>query len=248
MAFALMILLISSLATVVSAILIIVNIIRRKFSISGTVFLCSLSLLIYSTYLLSSGNGPTISNLFIILAILAGIVWVKHNQTKNRTELERTITDRIEEEKLVNLPTLKSGTKNTFPWLILDEEKQEICTLQYLIQSKNLITKRISFKNIIKVEIIEDNEIVANNLTGAIAGDILLGPVGALIGSATSSNTRYVNMLELRITINDLATPLIKIPLINKQMNKKLKMYKQFAEQAAHWHALILVAMHQAEQ
>lgn len=131
------------------------------------------------------------------------------------------------------------------------EEKRGIVKISSnvsLIEKEKIIIlnkNEYHFEDIIGCELIEDGNSITSisskkksSLGKAVAGGVLFGGVGAIIGGtsgktkSTAIETNYCNNLKLKITINNLSNPCEFIEFINRQTNKQSLKYKQFYEEA----------------
>lgn len=89
----------------------------------------------------------------------------------------------------------------------------------------------ISFNDINGFEILEDST-VTDGIGRAIAGGILAGGVGAIVGAVTAK--KYVTSYSITFYTNNIAKPQIIIPLLNSKTKKDSMEYRQashFAQQ-----------------
>jgi len=89
--------------------------------------------------------------------------------------------------------------------------------------------KIYSFDDIIEYELLEDDETITKGGLGrAVAGGILFGGVGAIVGGVTGGRKTktVINSLKIKITINDLANPTVYVTLINQKTKSDSIIYK----------------------
>lgn len=89
--------------------------------------------------------------------------------------------------------------------------------------------KVYNYKDIIEFELLEDGDsITKGGLGRAIAGGVLLGGVGAVVGGVTGKKKTksIVNSLQIKITLNDINNPTIYIPLIHSKTKTSSFIYK----------------------
>jgi hypothetical protein len=73
----------------------------------------------------------------------------------------------------------------------------------------------LNFKDIINYELIENGQVIHNGSAGkAVAGALLFGVAGAVVGSTMHSSADICTFMQLRLTINNISTPSILITLI----------------------------------
>ena len=98
--------------------------------------------------------------------------------------------------------------------------------------------KIYSYKDLISVELLEDETTLMRTETGRVSqiigtaiGGVLLGPVGAVIGGTTGSKStsakKKVNELRIRLTVNDATNPVIVHNFLKVSTSKEGIIYKQ---------------------
>jgi hypothetical protein len=145
-------------------------------------------------------------------------------RTKNRIK-------RVEE----NTNTLAgfTATKKVGNFLTLDENKK-----QWLIPGKFGGTKKswvFNFSDIKEFELLENGGSVGSGGLGrAVAGGILLGGVGAVVGGLSGGRSSVVNNLQVKITTKDIDRPAVYIKLISGGASFKTNSftYKQLFKKA----------------
>lgn len=96
--------------------------------------------------------------------------------------------------------------------------------------------KILNFSDILDCELLEDDISITKTsaLGKAVAGGVLFGGIGALVGGITGKKTTkgVCNKLDIKITINDLKKPCIYVNLITEKTKKDSKDYKKACEKA----------------
>lgn len=111
--------------------------------------------------------------------------------------------------------------------VFLDENKELIIFVDYF--SKEYLI--IPFKDLVDCEIIENNDVLKKtSIKGAIAGAVIAGEAGAIIGSTMGKNLHTVKSLQIRIITANLKNPLIIIDLIKYETQKNTPMYARIFE------------------
>lgn len=120
-------------------------------------------------------------------------------------------------------PTKKIGV-----YIEFDDNKK-----QWLIPDgfagKKINPKVYNYKDIIEFELLEDGEtITKGGLGSAIAGGVLLGGVGAIVGGVTGKKktNSIVNSLQIKITLNNMSNPNVYIKLIKSKTKTNSFTYK----------------------
>ena len=83
----------------------------------------------------------------------------------------------------------------------------------------------VPFDKVRGFSIIQDGEETRASLGSAVAGGLLFGGVGAVIGAAGGSGKKSVGILALKIDLNDLDNPCAIVTYINKPTKTKSKEY-----------------------
>lgn len=147
---------------------------------------------------------------FIVIAIIIIIALLiyKNNVDKKWAE---------EDKKLENLNKgVTFELSNTIENIIeLDESRKlfRLCRSQYCNPSK--IYK---YSDILDFELLEDNNTIETSagIGNAIAGGLLFGGVGAIVGGSTAKrkSKKVINSIKIKITLNDIQNPVIYIELL----------------------------------
>ncbi|EPD54150.1 hypothetical protein HMPREF1210_00135 [Paenisporosarcina sp. HGH0030] len=123
------------------------------------------------------------------------------------------------------------------------------------LETKNLI-KKISYNDIIQVELMEDEESLivtsrGSQLGGALVGGMLAGGVGALIGglSGKQKQKREVKKIQLLATLDDLETPYLKMVIeeFDKPTPTNFYPYPSKYEEALNWFKMMEVIIKRSE-
>lgn len=108
--------------------------------------------------------------------------------------------------------------------------------------------KFISCKDLLQVELLEDDFSVTktertSQIGSALLGTILAGEFGAIVGSLTSKkmNKKHVDKLVLQIVVNDLNNPVYQVNFLRNSMSKESKSYREIFNKANHWLKLLSV-------
>jgi len=86
-----------------------------------------------------------------------------------------------------------------------------------------------SYNEILEYELLEDNEtIISGGLGRAITGGLLFGGVGAVVGGVTGKkkSKTVVESLKIKITLNNINSPVLYIKLINQPIKTDSSIYK----------------------
>ncbi len=84
--------------------------------------------------------------------------------------------------------------------------------INFTSQNEN---RTFGFSDLVSYELIEDGQTVTSSSTAnAVAGGLLFGATGAIVGSTMKKNMNLCAKMQLRISINDIANPSIVQDLI----------------------------------
>lgn len=119
-------------------------------------------------------------------------------------------------------------TKKIKDYLEIDEDSELI---KFFEEVNKVITNEyiMPYSDILSYELIENgNSIVKSGLGSTIAGGVLLGNVGAIVGSnlGKKSINDVCNELVLKITTKNLDVPVIYINFISSKISKDTEKYK----------------------
>ena len=125
-------------------------------------------------------------------------------------------------------------TKQVAGWLKVDENAREwFISDGFAGGVKN---PRIhSYDEVLDFELLEDGgSIVKGGLGRAVAGGVLFGGVGAIVGGATGKRKGKptCTSLKIKITLNDMTTPTEYINLISTETKKSSMLYQTCEKQA----------------
>jgi hypothetical protein len=106
--------------------------------------------------------------------------------------------------------------------------------------------KIYSYSDILNCEILEDGTSIGTAGIGkAIAGGILFGGVGAVVGGLTAARKQkdYCTRLEVKVTLNNIKYPCAIFKCINKKTQKSSKEYEKAFSQAQKYLSTFQVMM-----
>ena len=121
-------------------------------------------------------------------------------------------------------PTKKIGN-----YIEFDDNKKQWLIPDGFARTK-VNPKVYNYKDIIEFELLEDGEsITKGGLGRAVAGGVLLGGVGAIVGGVTGNRktNSIVNSLKIKITLNDINNPNVYISLIKIKTPTNSSIYKK---------------------
>lgn len=147
------------------------------------------------------------------------------NKTLKVTTSDDVRNSLIESKNNKELYSNFVATKTT-GYFIADEKNK----LWIIPGKKGVIPKVYKFTDIVNYELLEDGETITKGggLGRAIAGGILFGGVGAVVGGVTGGrkSKELINSLRIKITIKNNRTPELYINLITMKTKSTSMLYK----------------------
>lgn len=153
----------------------------------------------------------------IILIILAIVLYVdsKKEDIKNMESIGFNITNIIE---------------NTIE---LDENKK---LFRIRKSFYNSTTKIYKYSDILEFELLEDDNTIETSagIGKAIAGGVLFGGVGAIVGANTAkrNSKTVIDSMKIRITLKDIQNPMEFIDVSNSRLKANTEEYRKAIERA----------------
>lgn len=196
--------------------------------------------------------------LLLVFAIIIAGIWQGAINNKRHKLLK---------EQLLTVPTIVPGFKvdksyvhhaglsyialdNTNKQILLATPKSKVDIAKALAKDKSSFIvdhKLISYNDIIKSELIVDGQTVSSkSYSGALAGGLLLGTTGAVIGSNTGK-TKYskdIKTIKLKLLLNDVANPSYELLFYNKTTDIKATLNKA-QESCQNWQDTLSVVINQ---
>lgn len=135
--------------------------------------------------------------------------------------------------------------------LAVDERRKKLCLIT---NNGTSVSQRIVYyKDILSVELFEDGTSVtktvrSSQIGGAVVGGLLLGGVGALVGSLSgkTKTSGKIKRIDLRLIVNDTSTPLHDVAFMNVEGKKDGIIYTQAIQVARRWHGIVEVLIKRA--
>lgn len=145
--------------------------------------------------------------------------------TKTIVEIQADLEKKgIQKEKLSEF----NATKKIGSYIEFDEVKRQWLVPDGFFGGKK--NPRIySFDDIVEYELLEDGDTITKGGLGrALAGGILLGGVGAIVGGVTGGkkSKSIINSLKIKITVNDFQNPTVYINFIKTKTKADGFIYK----------------------
>jgi len=142
---------------------------------------------------------------------------------------QKTITS--ETDKMILQKHKFNATKKIGTYLYLDDNNKKWAIPEVTITGKLKNIRLYNYSDILNFELIEDgNSIIKGGVGRAIAGGVLFGGVGAIVGGVTGKkkNTSLCSRLQIKITLNKLNMSTEYINLITTETKKDGSVYKMY--------------------
>lgn len=170
---------------------------------------------------ISHGIGKAIGLLMLWL-LLAGLLL-----SSAANKIEKSKKEEIKKKQEEKADRIKrSSTKRIGDYIYIDEPNQLWC-----IPENG--TRQYAFSDLLDYEVIDNGEVVVGgSVLGTAVGAMAGGLTGALLGASASKATDWCNELKIKLSVNDISTPTIEIPLIKKAALKDSNAYKKAVQTA----------------
>lgn len=177
----------------------------------------------------------------VIIAIISGfsdddmhltrmIIWLLFaalfiGNAKKSIDKKRAADERSKTETALTAAK-SSATKCVGDYLYVNENDQTWC-------APSVSPRQYSFSELLDYSVVENgDDVVGGSLLGTAVGAMGGGLTGALLGATASKVSSVCSDLGIKISVNDIDTPIIYISLINSEVNKKWDQYKKAAANA----------------
>lgn len=161
-----------------------------------------------------------------IVALVICIVVAYFLLMKGKRELENSFTNEGNATAMNYTPKAAfSPTKKIGSYLWVDDTNKKWC-----IPQGKLKKTVYSYSDIMNFELIEDgNTVTSGGLGRAVAGGLLFGGVGAIVGGATGGKKTKAtcSKLQVKIVVKNINSPVLYIDLIAAEIKKDTPIYKE---------------------
>lgn len=122
-------------------------------------------------------------------------------------------------EALKDFKSKISKKIGSYTFLISEDYTEMIAKYNGTLERK--LPKRMKIENIIGCEIVQDNATVKQYGIGrAIAGSVLAGGAGAIVGTLTAKELQQAQKIELKFKTNDVHNPIERFVVYKKGIDK----------------------------
>lgn len=194
--------------------------------------------------------------LIVIVIVVVAFVWgiMTGNATTRRiSEMEEKLND------LENFnATQKVMDVDGKTGLAIDEKEKNICLIEY--NNGNIALDTMPYNDVLASEISENGNTItrtsrSSQLGGALIGGLALGGVGAIIGglSGKTVSSDNVQRIDLHLIVNRTNSPVHSINFLDDfgddyAIKKSSAGYQEIMQETRHWHSLLQVIIHQADE
>lgn len=133
----------------------------------------------------------------------------------------------VKEKHLQNIDSFKA-TKTVGNFIHFDDENQKFALPKTTMTGKVVDLKIYDYSSILDFDLLEDgNSLEKGGVGRALVGGSLFGGVGAVVGSNTGhKHKKTCSRLQIKITLNDMAIPVVYINFIKAETKKDSFIYK----------------------
>lgn len=176
--------------------------------------------------------------IFLILVVIITIIYFNSKKDNQKFSENEYILNNIENFNVSDSYISTNGLS-----IGLDSESNSICFVDF-----NANTYVYKYSDIIECSIEIDGETTqrkstSNTALRAIAGGVLFGGTGALVGGLSGNiiNKEKIFSVNLKVIVNDLKNPVHKINFMMCECDKKSIIYIAANSNVEKWHAIISI-------
>lgn len=182
-----------------------------------------------------------LSSTLVVIGAIGVIVTLK--VTRKPKGVNRQVTPAVSGAE-VGAGVVFTPTKKVGKLIEFDHNAQ-----QWRIPGKKTKNLVYSFSDVLEYELMEDADSVTKGGLGrAAVGGVLLGGVGAIVGGVTGGKKtkKIINSLKLKITVNNISSPVVWIDLINTPTKTASIFYEDAIKNAEEIISTFVVIKHQS--
>jgi len=164
-----------------------------------------------------SGLSPVLFLIIVAAAIAIPLVLIsRSDKNKKKRQEEQKASERQREISNYELLLARSGFKLSKA-LHFEKHHFAIDTNANMLNiTSNQTSRSFAYKDLVSFEMIEDGQLLTSSGTDkAVAGGLLFGVAGAVVGSTMKKTTNICSNMQLRIAVNDVLSPSIVVNLIS---------------------------------
>ena len=150
----------------------------------------------------------------IMLAII--VLAIFYYYPKDKKEYETNLKNFLQKKNFILSKRITISNLIGSLEFVIDDVNEQFAiysSLQVPFQANKIEFRKFNYKDLIKFELEEHKDYkISGNMGSAIAGSLLLGFSGAIIGSAGSKTMTETNNIEIvNLYMNDINIPLVSI-------------------------------------
>jgi len=195
---------------------------------------------VYALYLFKKDNMIYIGLFFGVIILF--VIIQQTMRSKRGKKMEDYLSNISD---FTPVKSIKDGTSSEL--LAINEQRDFLIVRAYL--NGDFKHEIIKNKDLVEVSIETDSKTISKaNMTGAIAGAVIAGGVGALIGSqAGKSQIERVKNIDLKLTTTSIEEPIKSFQIFSSIDNKGDKIdsfaVQESLKKAQEWEAIFKVAL-----
>ncbi len=183
------------------------------------VLLIILAFVLLLTSVRSFNSGITILAVFLIITVLVVFPLVLVKMYGKANALKNRDAALVEEQKEISRHELLLAKDGFKPSKALHFDKIHFAvdaTSKLINITVENNSRTFAFDDLVSCEMLEDGEVVKSSSTGnSVAGAMLFGVAGAVVGSTMSRSTNICSKMQVYISVNDIINPQLIITLIS---------------------------------
>ena len=153
----------------------------------------------------------------IVFEILA--VWMLSSAAKSIEAKQEAEKNKKRQNKLERIK--RSATKCIGDYLYVNETDRTWC-----VPSAGLT--EYAFSDLIDFNVIQDGETISSaNILNAVAGGMIFGLAGTLVGANKTKTSKTCSKLQVQMNVNSISNPVIRIDLISDEVKRSSDQYKK---------------------
>lgn len=206
-------------------------------------------------------NSGWVALLIIIATIIVFVCVLVSRENKTNDKLERYREEiKVEQHQKRDVMSevfIRANLEGFVPTTVIYDPDNRFC-ISVDNHSKRFLVKNTPgtrytiyrFSDLIDFELSQDGmSILSGNEREALMGGILFGTTGAVIGASTSREVQeYCSSLYVALTVNNIESFRVKIPLITERTSKASRKYSFALERAKEMIALLQLIKNDPEK
>lgn len=197
-------------------------------------------LIMYGIFLIYNSEHTALSNIHFWFGLFIGIIlpigiWIVFNEDFSTLEKKKFVAEnQLNIDKRIVIDETKE--------ILIDIQKEKLILWNNQTCKQSLEYKMLNFKDITDFDLIEDgfSKEQGRGMVSAV-GYLAFGVTGAIIGTVAGDrkSKNFSSNLYVNLGINDLETPLITVPFMEKQIDKSSNEYQNALKKAQEFIAVL---------